>query len=95
MHANPWIDLKWVRLLWNDGQPFWNQRFGLIEVLSMLTWSRVMRITPVQVPQQLLGLGGFCLQLEHGLRDLLQALERGFEFAELRGGGLVERRRFR
>jgi macrolide transport system ATP-binding/permease protein len=40
----------WVRLLWNNGQPSWNQRFELIESVSMLTWRRVMRITPVQVP---------------------------------------------
>jgi hypothetical protein len=43
-------ETNWVRLLWNNGQPSWNQRFELIESVSMLTWRRVMRITPVQVP---------------------------------------------
>lgn len=59
------------------------------------TWSRVMKITPVQAPHRLLGLGYLGLEFENGLRDLLKPPERGFELSELGGGGPVERRRFR
>ena len=88
--------MTWVRLLWNDGQLAQNQLVELIEVVAEADLEPGYGDNPGSSSgAKLLGLGDFRLDLEHGLRDLLEPLERGLELAELCGGRPVERRRLR